>query len=416
MHRFDELSLEEKLDHFENVARRALKFWGIPTDVKMKLLNYTENATYRITLPDGGKQIMRVHRLDYTTKDSIMTELQWIMDLKRDTDISLADPIPMLNGEYVATVHTESLNEDRHVVCFSFAEGKPPLDSSDGNSDVGDMIAKISRIPDRITVPVFKEAAVLSDFLGGMKHESPMTLQDRSMYRMVGRIMAKIHVQSRHWKKPPFYERIEWGFDGTFGAWNNFYGATYRSPEWLSARDIETLDAVRELIRERLALYGETPDRYGMIHSDMRAANLLKDGDQVTVLDFDDCGQGWYMYDVAGAVALMEHRSDLSEIVSEILKGYEKIRPLSEEDKAEIPTFIMMRRIGMLQSLISRIGSVAGGSGECAELTPEILAFYAKGTIVLAKRYLMEFGAPAGVSVAERTKTVLRHMERPYAI
>ncbi|MNI97203.1 hypothetical protein D3C73_1558030 [compost metagenome] len=48
----------------------------------------------------------------------------------------------------------------------------------------------------------------------------------------------------------------------------------------------------------------------------------------------------------------------------------------------------MMRRIGMLQSLICRIGAVIPGDGEAVELTPEILAFYAKGTVVLAKEYL----------------------------
>ena len=36
-----------------------------------------------------------------------MTELSWIMDLKRETDVSLALPIPMKNGEYVASIHTE---------------------------------------------------------------------------------------------------------------------------------------------------------------------------------------------------------------------------------------------------------------------------------------------------------------------
>jgi Ser/Thr protein kinase RdoA (MazF antagonist) len=128
-----------------------------------------------------------------------------------------------------------------------------------------------------------------------------------------------------------------------------------------------------------------------MIHSDLRTANLLKDGDRIGVLDFDDCGKGWYMYEIAGAVALIEHRADLKEIIAEILKGYESILPVSKEDKDEIWTFIMMRRIGMLQSLISRIGCVMPGEGEAAELTPEILAFYAKGTVVLAKDYIKKY-------------------------
>lgn len=116
-----------------------------------------------------------------------------------------------------------------------------------------------------------------------------------------------------------------------------------------------------------------------MIHSDLRTANLLQDGDQLTVLDFDDCGKGWYMYDIASSVALMEHRGDLSEVVNELLKGYESIRTIENEDRREVWTFIMMRRIGMLQSLLYRLGAVIPGSGEAAELTPEVLAFLQRG-------------------------------------
>ena len=375
MKNFDDFSLEEKLAHFTDVGRRALHLWGLPEDSDMKLLNFTENATYLVTSRGSDKKtIMRVHRLDYTSRDSIMTEFAWIRALQKETDVSLAAPIPMLNGEFVATIHTDDLNEDRLVDCSTFMPGKPPMDSSDGNGDVGAMIAKIEKIPDSITLPLFKA---------------------------VGHIMAEMHRQAEHWQKPSFYSRIDWGFDGTFGDWNNFYGATYRNTKWLTEKEIAVLDEVKEEIRERLALYGESPDHYGMIHSDLRTANLLKDGDTITVLDFDDCGMGFYMYDVAGAVALMEHRPDLKEIVDEILKGYEPVRPLSEADRDEIPTFIMLRRIGMLQSLICRIGCVAGGSGEAAELTAEILEFYARGTVELGKKYLKTYGEPDMFFAAE---------------
>lgn len=416
MSMFDSLTLEEKLEHFRTVAKRALPLWGLPMDADLKLLNFTENATYLVRYGQGQRLIMRVHRLPYVTMDSIRTELAWINALRKETDVSLASPIPMKDGGLVATIHTEALQEDRHVVCFTFVEGKAPKDSSDGNGDVGALISRVNKIPDRITIPAFKEAAVLADFIGGMNRRSKMTGADRAVYRQVGTIMAKIHLQSLHWRKPAYYQRISWGYDATFGKKNNFYDTSYRDADCLNGEDFRMLDLCRETIHDRLALYGERPDRYGMIHSDMRTANLLKEGGRITVLDFDDCGMGWYMYDVAGAVALMEHRSDLGEIVDEILKGYESIRPLSEEDKDEIPTFIMMRRVGMLEGLIYRIGSVMGGSGEAAELTPEILAFYAKGTVELARKYVEEMGEKPIISIATTMRRRAVHQLEPYAI
>lgn len=69
MKTFNDYSLEEKLAHFTEVGRRALPLWGLPEDSDMKLLNFTENATFLLTAPGSDvKTIMRVHRLDYTSR------------------------------------------------------------------------------------------------------------------------------------------------------------------------------------------------------------------------------------------------------------------------------------------------------------------------------------------------------------
>lgn len=390
--KFHELTFEQQMEHLKNVGKHALEKWGYPEKTNMKLLNFTENATFCIEAKEKPKIIMRVHRLDYVQEETILTELQWIMDLKKETDINLAEPIPSENGKYVEEIETSEMGEKRYVVCFSFLQGVAPVDSSDSNEGVGDLIRKIDKIPDKITIPLFKKAAVLYVKIGKFNKKSPMNDSDRKLYREVGLIAGKLHSQSKRWNPPSFYKRMEWDFDGTFGTeWNNFYGESYRSKEWLSNSEIAALDRCVALMKKRLESYGKSPERYGMIHSDLRTANLLKDGDRIGVLDFDDCGKGWYMYEIAGAVALIEHRADLEEIIAEILKGYESILPVSKEEKEEIWTFIMMRRIGMLQSLISRIGCVMPGEGEAAELTPEILAFYAKGTVVLAKDYVKKY-------------------------
>lgn len=63
------------------------------------------------------------------------------------------------------------------------------------------------------------------------------------LFREVGTIVGKIHAQSKKWKQPPYYQRIEWNFEGTFGQeWNNFYGESYRSKEWLTNSEIAVLD------------------------------------------------------------------------------------------------------------------------------------------------------------------------------
>lgn len=388
---FETLTFEEKIRHFYDVAERAMERWNIPAGTAMKLLNFTENATFCLERTGAPKVILRVHRLDYAKLNNIRTELQWLIDLKRETGLSLASPVESKNGLLVETVDTPAMKEERHVVCFEYVDGKVPVDTSDSNEGVGKLIQRIEKIPDKITIPLFKKAAVLYEIFGRTQRKSPLKPVDRKLYRQVGIIAGTLHKQTKQWKYPEFYERMEWNLDGTFGSeWNNFYGVSYRSAKWFSQKEIAIIDACVELIKIRLEAYGKGAERYGMIHSDLRLANLLKNGERITALDFDDCGRGWYMYDIAGAVGFIEHRPDIAEVVEEILRGYESVLPVLPRDRQEIWTFIMMRRIGLLQSLIYRIGCVMGGS-EATELTPEILAFYAKGTVLLAKNYLRRY-------------------------
>lgn len=391
---FAELPFEQQKEHFQDVAQRALQYWGYPEDSNFKLLNITENATYLVTHEGYDKMIMRVHRLDYASKNSIRTELAWINALRKDTDLHLATPLKAKNGDYVVTIHTPEMNEDRNVVCFTFEEGKAPRDSQDDTETISSICVLFGKIPNGITLPIFRAAAVVYDKFNSMKPgtNSVLTENDKRLYQKLGEIAATLHKQSETWERPEFYERISWDWNGTFGyGWNNYYGEHYRDTDFLSEKDCEAIDSCVYLMEHRLKAYGKGKSRYGMIHSDLRMSNLLENGDEITVLDFDDSGDGWFMTDIAGIVGFMEHRPDLDEIVEEVLKGYTAVRPLSEDDINEIPTFIMMRRIGLIECLMYHMNNTEAGSGEAGEITPEIMSFFCKGTVVLARKYIEKY-------------------------
>ena len=67
--------------------------------------------------------------------------------------------------------------------------------------------------------------------------------------------------------------------------------------------------------------YGKGPDRFGLIHCDLRLANLLIDGKEVKVIDFDDCGFGWYMYDAATPVSFYEHEPQVPGLIEVLEEG-----------------------------------------------------------------------------------------------
>lgn len=401
---FNDLVLARQQAHFLDVARRALPLWGYPDDASLKLLNLTENATYRVEATGMPTIIMRVHRLDYAARESIQVELDWLEALGCDTDLRLAAPIRALDGGYVETIDSPALGERRNVVCFSFVEGKAPRDSQDDTESMSGLMAGLGRVSDAVTSPLVRLAASIYDRMAKGGHgPSHMTDADRELYRAIGKVAGTLRAHAAKWAptEPNIGTRIRWDWEATFGdGWNNYYGTHYwdmKSP--LSRHDIEAIDRAAEIMRDRLAAYGTGPDRWGLIHSDLRPGNLLVTDKpagadlfhRMGVLDFDDCGMGWWMTDIAGIVGFQEYRGDLDELIRCIVEGYRTRWDLGKTEEEEIPTFVLLRRIGLTQALMYHLTNAAPGSNEAAEITPDLLAFYAKGTALQARRYAREF-------------------------
>ena len=107
------------------------------------------------------------------------------------------------------------------------------------------------------------------------------------------------------------------------------------------------------------------------------------------MIDFDDCGFGWYMYDLASALSFIEHMPIVPHLVASWLSRYRKVRSLAVEHEAMIPTFIMLRRM----LLVAWIGS------HCeTQLAREMGETFTKDTCRLAREYLATYGPSAKVS------------------
>jgi Ser/Thr protein kinase RdoA (MazF antagonist) len=99
----------------------------------------------------------------------------------------------------------------------------------------------------------------------------------------------------------------------------------------------------------------------------------------VHVIDFDDCGDSWYLYDLAASLSFIEHEPYVPELVDAWVAGYREVAPLSAEEEAELPTFVLLRRL----LLVAWIGSHAE-----TETARGLGAGYTAGSCDLAEQYL----------------------------
>ena len=107
------------------------------------------------------------------------------------------------------------------------------------------------------------------------------------------------------------------------------------------------------------------------------------DGGAVSVIDFDDSGFSWFLYDVGTSVSFFVHQPHVPDLVASWLAGYRRVLSLPAEDQAEIWTFIMFRRL----LLVAWIGSHQG-----ADIAQQLGAGYTQDSCDLAERFLSRGG------------------------
>lgn len=322
------------------VAHRALAAYDISPDASLQLLNLSENATYLVT--DGSAQsILRVHRQNYHRPHEIESELDWLEALRADSDVTVPTVLPARDGRRLVTVNGEEAGGvPRHVVRFEMVGGVEP-------------------------------------------DENALTLHD---FHTLGRITAALHEHSQRWTRPAGFGRFSWDWEHCLGdrpRWGRWQDA-----EGVGQSECEVLERAQTKLRQRLAEYGSTPDRYGLIHADLRLANLLVDPEagsmsKITVIDFDDCGFGWYFYDFGTAVSFIEDDPALPEWQESWVAGYRTRRELPAADEEMLASFVLLRRLLLLAWM--------GSHSHSRESATKAIS-YAAGSCQLAERYLATDG------------------------
>ena len=329
---FEKLTHEQQLPTLLELANAATALYALPIGVTVKLINLSENATYKVEAPGGQRWALRIHRDGYHSKTAIASELGWLMDLRNKGVVTTPAPVKGRDGEIIQQIGHTRMPGPRNIVLFDWEAGVEP--------------------------------GIGQDLSGP--------------FEVLGEVTARMHLHARQWKRPPEFSRLTWDFETSLGEAN---------PHWGRWRDGMGVDAEKQIlfgrtvdvIGKRLSAYGKSPDRFGLIHCDLRLANLMMDGKNVKVIDFDDCGFGWYMYDAATPVSFYEHEPQVPKLIESWKTGYRRVLALSKEDEAEIPTFVMLRRLLLVAWI---------GSHKETDLAKSMGLPYTEGTIDLCEDYL----------------------------
>jgi Ser/Thr protein kinase RdoA (MazF antagonist) len=320
------------------VARTALREWGIDDHASLRLLKHRENAVYSVECGNVPSYVLRVHRRGYHSLESLHSELMWMSSLNSQ-GIPTPQVIPTLQGQLVALV--------------TDADGAPAYQC--------DLLSWVEGIP---------LGNIENRFFGDENFVA-------ATYHQVGRLAAQVHLHSEHWQPTEHIARHKWdeeGFLGPEALWGDFRNSNLQDD---ATRQI--LVNAANMARHRLARYGKAPAQFGLIHADLVPENILYDGRTCTLIDFDDCGFGWYILDVAIAVFFQIGTPSFDPALRAFVRGYRQVRTLSSGDLKMLDVMLFLRSVSLLGWIKTR-----GDTETAIQIKPQVL----KAALGLASRLI----------------------------
>lgn len=301
---------DDRVTVLRRLASSALRCWGKEAR-EIRLLKMRENAVFRVADTRGGAFAMRVHRQGYHADDALRSELQWIAAL-RGAAMDVPTLVPTPDGRLFVTVQVDGMQALHQVDLFEWVDGRA-LGTSEGGlrNDISDV---------------------------------------ECTYRAVGSLAARLHNHASGWVLPDGFRRHRWDADGLVGE-QPFWGRFWELEALTSSERDLLVGARDQLQRELRALTGEADFQrtFGLIHADLVPENLLQsEQGELRLIDFDDAGFGWHMFELATALYFLQEDPRYEAAKASLVEGYRTHRELPDAVLGTLPVFMAARGLTYL--------------------------------------------------------------------
>jgi Ser/Thr protein kinase RdoA (MazF antagonist) len=294
---------------FLQLAIEALRNYGLE-NAQLTRLGGASNTNFKVDADDKS-YMLRLHTTACHDRVAISSELAWLSSLQSDTTLVLPKPIVNLNGELVTGVPADSEPETLCTL-MSWVEGKIPP-----------------------TVD---------------------TLTDEQLAK-VGSLMAQLHIHSQQFELPEGFKRQTFDEAHFSGRLEVLYTALSNTE--LDKGDLNSLKVNASHIITHFAQLERKQDSFGVIHADFHSGNYLLCDEKACIIDFDRCGFGFYLYDLA--LALMELEEQQRKA---FLQGYETVKPLPADYTNLKQVFLCLTYLDNLGFLVTNPEELAFVVGE----------------------------------------------------
>lgn len=284
-----------------DLATTAAARWGLG-QARLQFVAGRENQVYRVS-DASGEYALRIKRPGYRSSIELESELQWMAALAH-AGLLVPRPVPSLAGRLLEEVN-------------------------------GHQVDLLTWLPGQT--------------LGAALQEVPAPDID-GLFHALGRQMARLHDASDAWAPPASFSRARWDTEGLLGeapVWGRFW----EHPA-LSVADKNLFEDFRAAAQRDLHRLQDRLD-FGLIHADLVRENVLLLGDRVGMLDFDDGGWGFRVFDLATTLLKFMDSPGYPVLREALLRGYRDLRPL---DTDTLDLFLALRALTYVGWVVPRLG------------------------------------------------------------
>ena len=304
-----DLSRRQRLVRYRQLAGRALRAYGM-ADAQLTFVQYLANVIYRVDLPGGqspsegggpfipNRYLLRLHAWDNIPY--INGEMLWLEALASEGGLAVPKPMRALDGEFCVQVRSEAVPQGRCATLLRWLDGRK--------------LTKGLR-PTHLTA--------------------------------LGRTVARLHNFSASWEPPEGFSRPTWDWAAQLGG-SHFDASVeelvgsmpqqFRTPFWTVSGEAKAA----------MASLGQGPDAFGLIHADLYPENVLYKAGQAYPIDFEDCGYGWWLWDIAVALCTWAWGADWERKRDAFYEGYASLRGLPAAQWDLLDLFIATQYATML--------------------------------------------------------------------
>lgn len=292
---FAELTGRRQVARLRETALSALRAY--PFQVRrLRLLNHGFNTTFRVDTQDGQKFALRINVNSRRSAEQIAAEMAWLAALSADTALRVPTPVPLADGSLLQHIWSSDLQRDLPVALFSWLPG----------GDLGD-------------------------------EATP------AQWREVGRAAALLHGHALNWPLPAG-AALSSLHHPLMDSANHLTG----DHELLTAERREVLDETLRRVQEVLTniFKREVPRP---LHADLHGWNLKWARGKLYVFDFDDCGLGVPLQDLAISAYYLRPAAELE---AALLEGYAAQAPLPSYTPLDYESIVAGRNLVLLNDVL----------------------------------------------------------------